>query len=913
MLISATVAVYRDADSSLMQFTLPNSFGEFTVKPLPLNVPLHLVITHVGYKPLFKRFLLTKSESILDFGLLYMYQNTDKNGNLLEEVVVKAKVPMRMNGDTLEFNADAFRLDSNATAEDLMRRLPGFTIWGDGDITFNGKKINAVLVEGKPFMGTSDVTIATQNLPKGALDKIQVYQQRDEKNPLDSTLYANIKLKEDKKTGYFGKVSAGYGLSNLSPGRDKRYVADGMLSGFNRKMQITTVAAGNNVNKLASDVDALLRNSSFKGEGASLEYQSNFNMRGVNRPVMGGVRLQSDFIAEGQFRGISRLNADYFINHNATDVIDTSLERSLITPDTVLSRQSNSSSYNQSDDQRAGVQYERAADKYSLNVSASGTINEDRNKNQSSSIQEKTGIGVVNKNSSVSESRNIAKNMQAGFSFSRREPSFYGNSNKRVPTEFTVGYTITIGDNSGKSQSQNNYEFTKEPQRNRNVSRVYDQRNGNSVEHKFNVTYPRLKELIFGRRGVGGIDMELSASYRLFQNDNNDAVRDLDTTTHDYVPNTGLTYSRTETVRDFVPKFRLSKRFYKGLTNRYNKYFSVNVNAAQQYYNYANNSTQAIQNLGYSYQKFIPDASIEYFNHQYGQYEVKYSLDYKTRANYPTVWQMAPLVDAANPLYVPKGNRDLKPEYQQDVNFKYSFTTRKPKNPWNVDAGITLGKITGNIVDSSLYDNSGGRTVYMINIDGNKYLNGNVNIRKALAINKANTFEFGIRYNNGLSNDPRYIDGILNTSVNRSQGGGFNINYRNKDIVQLKLEQGLNYNNAEQRGFRNNRFKSNSRYTRAIVTLQFPKDLVWSSNITYNRSVAGGANAINFTIWNASLTYRFLKENQAEVKFSALDLLRQNKGITNTIKGNVQNFGYSNVLQQYFMLTLAYYPRKFGK
>jgi hypothetical protein len=131
--------------------------------------------------------------------------------------------------------------------------------------------------------------------------------------------------------------------------------------------------------------------------------------------------------------------------------------------------------------------------------------------------------------------------------------------------------------------------------------------------------------------------------------------------------------------------------------------------------------------------------------------------------------------------------------------------------------------------------------------------------------------------------------------------------------VQAKLEQSLYYNNAEQRGFNNNRFKSNSRYTRAIATLQFPRNLVWSSNITYNRNVADGTDAINFSIWNASLTYRFLKGNQGEVKFSALDLLRQNKGITNNVSGNVQNFGYTNVLQQYFMCTLAYYPRKFGK
>jgi hypothetical protein len=914
MLTSATIAVYKDSDSSLLQYTLPNNFGEFTVSKLPLNTPLRLIITHIGYKDLVKKCTIPADTKELSMGMLYLYQLArDSTGNTLEKVVVTAIAPMRMKGDTLEFNADAFKMDPNATTEDLMRRLPGIVIWGDGDITFNGKKIQQVLVDGKPFMGTNDITIATQNLPKNALDKVQIYQQSDKSNPLDSTMYANLKLKEEKRMGYFGKVSAGMGASPEPVSTDKRYAADGVLSGFNKKLQISTVAAANNINKIAGNVDALLKNSSYKGEGANLEYQSNFNMRGVNRPIMGGVRLQSDFIAEVQFRGTSRLNADYFINHNATNIIDTSLERTFITPDTILSRQSNSSSYNQSNDQRASVQYARDAEKYSFNISASGTINEDRNKNEGSSMQEKTGIGVVNKNSSVSESNNTAKNMQAGFSFTRREPSFDDRTNKRVPAEFSVGYSVNIGENSGNSKSQNSYDFTKEPQRNRNVSRVYDQRNSNSIEHKFNVSYPRLKELIFGRRGVGGIEMELSASYRLIQNDNNDAVRDLDTTTHDYISNTGLTYSRVETVRDFSPRFRLSKRFYKGLTNRYNKYVSINVDAAQQYYNYANNSTQAIQNLDYSYRKFIPDASIEYSNHQYGQYEVKYSLDYKTRANYPTVWQMAPLVDAANPLYLPKVNRDLKPEYQQDVNFKYSFTTRTRKNPWNVDAGITVGKITGNIVDSTLYDNGGGRTVYMTNIDGNKYLNGNVNIRKALAINKANTFEFGARYNNGFSNDPRYIDGILNTSINRSQGGGFNINFRSKDIMQVKLEQGLNYNNAEQRGFRNNRFKSNNRYTRVIATLQVPENLVWSSNITYNRSVAGGTNAINFTIWNASLTYRFLKENQAEVKFSALDLLRQNKGITNTIKGNVQNFGYTNVLQQYFILTLAYYPRKFGK
>ena len=174
MLTSATVAVYKDADGALLQYTLPNNFGEFTVEKLPFNIPLKLVLTHVGYKDLVKQLSLSPTQKIKDLGTLFLYQNErDSSGNILEEVVVKSIPPMRMNGDTIEFNADAFnKMDKNATAEDLMRRLPGFTIWSDGEITYNGKKINAVLVGGKPFMGSTSASVATQNLPKDALDKI---------------------------------------------------------------------------------------------------------------------------------------------------------------------------------------------------------------------------------------------------------------------------------------------------------------------------------------------------------------------------------------------------------------------------------------------------------------------------------------------------------------------------------------------------------------------------------------------------------------------------------------------------------------------------------------------------------------------------------------------------------------------
>jgi hypothetical protein len=918
MLTSATVAVYKDADSSLIQYTMPNNFGEFTVNNLPINAPLHLIITHVGYRDYLKKFTISTNKKEIDMGLLYLFQLArDSSGNTMEEVVVKSIAPMRMNGDTLEFNFDAFKAPPNTTVEDQIRRLPGMVIWGDGEITYNGKKIQQILVGGKPFMGSGDPTIATQNLPKDAVEKLQVYQQRDEKNPLDSTMFANIKLKDEKKIGYFGKASAGYGRSPSSGSGgigSEMYAADGMLSGYNKKLQMAVVSGANNVNKIADGVDALMRNASYKGEGTTLEYQSDFNMRGINKPVMGGARLQYDFIPDPRYQKTSRLNADYFINHGNTNIVNTILENSFLNADTILSRHSNNISFKLSDNQRASANYARSSEGFSLNISASGTLNTDESKNSGNSLQEKTGIGVINRSSSDYESSTNSKNIRAGFSFTKRQPYSYSNQNKRIiPKEFTISYNLSTGEKRGNSKSNSVYEFVNEPQRNRNISRVYDKQDGNNTLHSFGVSYPRLKELIFGKRSFGGINIELSAKYDLLTAQDVNQVRDYDTTLKVYIANIGLSYDRTIVTSDFKPAVQLSKYFYKGLTNRYNKYVSISFNAVQQYYKYNSRSTLTLQNLQRQYQYFVPNASIEYSNHQYGSYENKYSLNYTSNVEYPNIDFWVPLVDIANPLYRPVANSNLQPEYRQTLGFKYNFETRTPKNPWNADLGITVGKAKNNIADSTLYDDGGGRTVYIVNTDGHRYLNSDLSIRKALAVNKNNTFELGIQYHYNLSNDPRYIDKKLNISISRNQGGNFNFSYRFQDVLNLKLEQSLNYFDAEQRGFNNNRFKNSNAYSRAIATLQFPKKLIWSSNITYNRSTIQNTEAINFTIWNASLTYRFFKGDNGEVKFSALDLLRQNKGITNNVDGNVQKQGYTNVLQQYFMLTLSYYPRKFGK
>ena len=77
-------------------------------------------------------------------------------------------------------------------------------------------------------------------------------------------------------------------------------------------------------------------------------------------------------------------------------------------------------------------------------------------------------------------------------------------------------------------------------------------------------------------------------------------------------------------------------------------------------------------------------------------------------------------------------------------------------------------------------------------------------------------------------------------------------------------------------------------------------------------SSLGGVPA-NYAIWNAGATYRLFEGNTGEVKFSAMDLLHQNKGVINNSSGNTLTRGTVNALQQYFMLTFSWFPRRFGR
>ena len=251
-LYDATVSIIKAQDSSLVSFTLSNSSGYFEIKNLEADQYV-LLVSYQGFQSLKKPFAITVQQPHISLGKVLMQQSF----TTMDEVVVTDRVPVKVRGDTLAFNADAFKVNKpNATVEDLLKKLPGMQVEKDGTVKAQGENVQKVYVDGKEFFG-NDPKLATKNLSADMIAEVELYDDMSEQakfNGIDDgsrTKAINLKLKKDKKRGVFGQVGAGYGT-------DERYSASARANFFKGATQVGVFANANNTNRVGfSSTDML--------------------------------------------------------------------------------------------------------------------------------------------------------------------------------------------------------------------------------------------------------------------------------------------------------------------------------------------------------------------------------------------------------------------------------------------------------------------------------------------------------------------------------------------------------------------------------------------------------------------------------------------------------------------------------
>ncbi len=889
----ATVSILG-GDSSLITYQLSDKNGKFTFGKLPQKKKLLVNVTYTGYIGYYKSVQLdTDKTDTLAISLALNFADTNA-------VVVTATIPIRMNGDTLEINPAAFKMKPNAVVEELLNQVGGIVIWADGSITYNGKPVQNLLVDGKPFMGTTDPRVATQNLPKTAIDKIQLYQEFDrtnigpERQSQDSLLTMNIKLKESSKKGYFGKAGIGYGTTN-------RFESDLSFQVYNKKSSIGVGGGYNNINKNIGNLQELFQNNTYRNFNPNLYNVGNFGANGINKNhSVGGVFTHS-FIETANSRQNNRIAVNYNKAGTNTYLTDLNLQNRTTIANPQFIREEGVQN-NRNYRQELGVNYVKT-NSYNDNLNVNGSVNssnESGNSVRFTEVRDSTnGLQNTNAINMLQSRQSDNESLSVNFSKSDREDPL-----KSFSVQFNGRRNNSVSDRTVRSEFASFTNSSRNIILNRNYkSTNYNLNMGGSMD------YQGFKRLLLGRYNFFGIGFGFSQRINYARWMDDTRVSDFDSSAKIYVANSNISNENKREVFEYTPSITISKDFSKWKDAYYQSLY-VQVRILNDIKNDKNESSFSKRNLDRSFRFFRYEGNINFQRNLREKYLYHMSVNYSKSFDYPSIDQLYTIVDDVNAYEIRTGNPDLQNRINHRINFNANFNTQNQKSLYAINSNIggNHNRSLNPVVDSINNDLSGKRRSFFINAGESNNLNlyYNFNVSRRFGKSKLQ-LQYNGNYNTGKQ--PNYIDGVYNISETGNLFNQVNLQYSLRSILILNVGKNLQHFKTEQSAAGLTSFKNNNQTTKLGIVLNYPANFTFSSTMDH---IANSNLNKPVVLWNAFTSYRFMKQ-QGELKFAAMDLLKQYQNITNSVNAFGTTTRITNGLQQFFLLTFSYFPRKFGK
>ncbi|GAA4328798.1 outer membrane beta-barrel protein [Flaviaesturariibacter amylovorans] len=892
----ATVSVHGP-DSALVTYQLTDKQGAFALGNLPLRRRLQVSVSYVGFSRRDTVVVLANDKPVT-LAFLLTPNRTDTNA-----VVVTSTVPVRMNGDTLEINPAAFKLKPGAVVEELLNAVPGITIWSDGTITVNGQKVQNLFVDGKPFLGSTDPRVVTQNFPKTAIERIQLYQEYDRSRmgqqgqqgvPEDSVLSMNIKLKEDSKKGYFGKAGAGYGSSD-------RFEADLSLQAYNKKSSLGIGGGINNINKQIGSIQDMFRNNTFRNQNPNLYHAGRFGASGINRNHAAGALYTHNFDEIANSRQNNRMTVNYMTSGTNSYTTDLHLQArtTLNNPQQVREEGVQEGRGSRHD---LGIGYTRT-NSYNDNFHVSGSAGSGTDEGQSTRFSEVRDPSGVSQNTNRIRTQHRRRNESAslGLNYSR-------NDYEEPLQNFSFQANARHTKGSSERLVSSVFQSLTDPGRNTSHDRRYSTANSATTLNA-TLDYSGFKRLLFGRFNLFGINLSFSQYLNLSRIADESLVSDYDTTAKQYRANISISNRNERHYFEYVPSLSLSKGFSKwnGTSTRYGQ---VQVRLQEEWKSDKMGSSVAKRNLGRSFNFFRYEGSASFGYHRRERYQYNLSVNYSRNFDYPSIEQLYPVVDDINAYEVRVGNPNLRNRVNHRTNAHLSFQTQNPRSLYTVNGSVSggIGHTVNQVTDSVINDPSGKRITYYTNAGEGRQMNVNYNLNVARRLAKSQLqLQLNGQFTN--SNNPNYIDGAYNSSTNRNASLQGSLQFSLRSVLILNVGQQYQRFTTRQTAAGLNAFSNATGSTRVGLTVNAPEHFSFGSTID---RVGNSSLDRPTVLWNAFATCRFLKQ-QGELRFSAMDLLKKYQNISNSANAYGTSTRITNGLQQYFLLTLSYYPRRFGK
>ncbi len=886
-LAAANVILRATTDSSRQTGTTTSPDGRFMLRAEPGRYRVE--IRYIGFIP-FDTLLELGETPVILRGIALQ-----EDSRLLKEVQIEGiQDRVTQQGDTTSINADAFKVNRDANAEQLVSKMPGISV-ENGVVKAQGEDVRRVLVDGQEFFG-EDATLALRNLPAEIIDRVQVFDRLSDQaqftgfNDGNTEKTLNIITKNGKNTGIFGRTYAGYGT-------DQRYQAGGNLNSFQGQRRITLLAQSNNTNQQNfSSQDLLGLSQSSGGRGG---------MRGGGRPGGGG---SSQNFMVGNQAGINqthslglnytdrwgqniKVSGSYFgnITDNTTDQFINRLfyQSDGLGPAYTENNLSNSLNHNHRFNLRMEYDIDSAN---SLVFTPKFSLQNNQRNNQLDGLNTDAAGNLLNSTTTTTESNQFALNGGADLLWRHK----LGKKGRTL--SINLGYSHNQRDGDGSLEARNVYGDSVQT-----ISLLDQRSDNNSLGRNFSTNIQFTEPI--GEKGQFSVGYSPSLN---LQNSYTQTTR-FDSVTQSYSQvdsQLSNTFDNTQLNHRLNLHYRFRSEKWRG---------GIGLSLQQTRMESAQTFPVRLT-VDRNFRNVLPNAMLHYTLDKQNNLR----LFYRTSTNLPSLTQLQNVVDNSNPLQLSIGNPNLVQEYAHSFVLRYNRNNSTKARSLSLFA---LGSATADYLGSATTIAARDTVVSGVLLARGGRLNQPANLAGAWNARTVLTYGFPVQFlksnlnlNAGLSYNqtPGLINGLDNFARTTTLSGGLVLGSNISEQVDFTLSYTLGAN----RVLNSLEPALNANYLNQLAGLrgnwQPTPQWMLSSEWAYTRysGLDAGIDP-DFLLWNAGIGYRLGKNGDGELRISAYDLLGQNQAIGRTVSDVFVEDTRTSVLQRYFLLTLTWNIRYF--
>jgi hypothetical protein len=901
---SVSVKLTAVSDSGDVHRVAAKDDGTFAIAGLGVH-SYRLEATRLGYAPLKTIVRVTKKDQ--DLGVLAMVSESVPVAGI---TVTESPAPAVVRADTTEFRASAVKINKDATAEELVQKMPGVTL-ENGQVKAHGENVQQVLVNGRPFFG-SDPTAAMRNLPAEVVDRIQVYDRMSDQAEFSgfddgqSQKTMNFILRDQKAK--FGKIYGGGGDQDL-------YQAGGNLSVVRGATRTTLIGMSNNINQKnfsAQDLFGAMSGNAGGGGGPRI-----MMMGGGGGPRPGGgqqiIRMGGGFgggafdpgnFMVGQQPGIStthagganytgewgktlKVSSSLFLNSTDTDNTQSVLRQYVPPQGELAFYDQQTTTGNSSGNQRLDARFEWTPDSLNSVIFQPRLYFQQSDATSDADAENRVTTGsVIGAARTLTEEQIDGNNLSGRLTLRHR----FGKRGRNVSADLNTGGNRRDGDNTQFSLTDS-YDTT-------GVTRdTLDQRGDSRT-----VTRSYSARIAYTEPLRPGLQAQLIFNPSLTHSTSDARTNRLD-------PATG-TYSTLDSVLSNSYENRNTSR-NAGVSVLWTKGpWRVLGNASYQRTDLSSEQTfPRTSVLDRTFDEVLPSATIT------GNFSNRRSLRlaWNTSTTNPTIGQLQNVVNNSNPLSLSAGNPDLRPTYNHSLSLRWSEADPMKSRSRFLFANVTR---TAHPIASAIFVAPSDTTVRGIFLARGTQLTVPENLDESW---NANLFAVvsrpvkKIRSIASLNGGGSYTQ--TPTQVTNTVNVGRTYAARAGAVLASNISPNLDFTLSWQGTYTFSRSTlttgSSGDYGTQVIGLRFNAvaqyGVVIREEFNYNlQNGMPSAYGQDVALWTSTLGKKFMKGDRGEIRVTATDVLGQNRSENRSVTETYVQDTRDRVLGRYVQAVFTY-------